>query len=82
MAAVRRCPGRATADGRRTPLAPPPAGCSPLPPPSWCVRHTPRLVPHPTSNPLFTDGRPVSGAFAVPAASRSFKFNALPMSGL
>ncbi|CAH2091671.1 unnamed protein product [Euphydryas editha] len=65
---------------------------SPLDPPlaaprsrarSRCVRYTPRLAPHPTSNPLFTDGRPVSGAFAVPAASRrSFKFNALPMSGL
>lgn len=77
---VRRGPGRATADGRRRPAprAPPPRR-----PSLRCVRHTPRLAPHPTSNPLFTDGRPVSGAFAVPAASRrSLKFNALPMSGL
>lgn len=33
--------------------------------------HTPRLPPHPTSNPLFTDGRPVSGAFAVLHDERS-----------
>lgn len=55
---------------------------------SRCVHLAPRsaLIPrasHPTSNPLFTDGRPVSGAFVLPAASRrSFKVNALPMSGL
>ncbi|OWR50161.1 hypothetical protein KGM_202666 [Danaus plexippus plexippus] len=65
-----------------SPSLPPVSPTCLTPPLSWCVRHTPRLVPHPTSNPLFTDGRPVSGAFAVPAASRSFKFNALPMSGL
>ncbi|CAF4949513.1 unnamed protein product [Pieris macdunnoughi] len=28
---------------------------------SWCVR----LAPHTTSNPLFTDGRPVSAAFSA-----------------
>lgn len=79
---ARRGPGRATADGRRRPRTPHRPRPAPSPRAAGACA-TPLPTPLPTSNPLFTDGRPVSGAFVLPAASRrSFKFNALPMSGL
>lgn len=50
---------------------------------SRCVRLAPRAAPvprasHPTSNPLFTDGRPVSGAFVLPAPLHDDRSNLMP----
>ncbi|CAH4036560.1 unnamed protein product [Pieris brassicae] len=87
LAAVRRCPGRATADRRRSSPSPSAPHVSPPAfPRSSRSRAQPRAgaCASPLTPPLIHYLR-TADRFqprSRPAASRSFKFNALPMSGL